>query len=109
MRIDTSDLAFRRLPGPVPAYVATVTEAQWSSLAETVRAGGRLVALWGSDRRPAGDGFVVYAAYAAEDGLACARLPVNADRPEYPDLAALFPSATRMQRAVFDLLGLEAA
>src|SRR5512137_1538748 len=108
MRIDASELDFRRLPGAVPAAVATVTAAQWSSLADAIVAGGRLVALWGSDGRPAGDGFVVYAAYAAEDGLACARLPVSADRPEYPDLAARFPSATRMQRAVFDLLGLEA-
>src|SRR5512134_3674480 len=109
MRIDTSKLDFRRLPGAVPAALATVTEAQWSALAEAVQAGGRFVALWGSDRRHVGEGFVVHAAYAVEDGLACARLPVMTDRPVYPDLSARFPSATRMQRAVFDLLGLEAS
>jgi Ni,Fe-hydrogenase III large subunit/Ni,Fe-hydrogenase III component G len=109
MRIDASDLGFRRLPGAVPAAVATVTAAQWSSLADAMHAGGRLVALWGSDRRPAGEGFVVCAAYAAEDGLACARLPVSAEHPEYPDLAARFPAAARMQRAVYDLLGISAA
>ncbi len=73
------------------------------------RAGGRFVAVWGSDRRPAGEGFIVYAAYALEDGLACARLALPADRLEYPDLAAVFPSAARMQRALFDLLGVSAA
>jgi Ni,Fe-hydrogenase III large subunit/Ni,Fe-hydrogenase III component G len=109
MRIDASDLDFRQLPGAVPAAIATVTETQWSTLAAAVRAGGRFVAVWASDRRPAGEGYVVYAAYAVEDGLACARLPLAGDRLEYPDLSAVFPSATRMQRAVFDLLGLSAA
>ena len=109
MRIDASDLDFRRLPGAAPAAIATVTETQWSALAATVREGGRFVAVWGSDRRATGEGFVVYAAYAVEDGLACACLPFAADRLEYPDLAAAFPSATRMQRALFDLLGVSAA
>jgi len=108
MRIDASDLDFHRLPGAVPAAVATVTEAQWSALAEAIHADGRLVALWGSDRRHVGEGFAVYAAYAAEDGLACARLLVSADRAEYPDLSTRFPSASRMQRAVSDLLGVGA-
>jgi Ni,Fe-hydrogenase III large subunit len=109
MRIDTSDLDFRRLPGAAPVATCTVTETQWSSLAAAVRAGGRLVAVWGSDRRPAGEGIFVYAGYALEDGLACARLPIAADRLEYPDLAAVFPCALRMQRALFDLLGVSAA
>ena len=109
MRIDAFDLDFRRLPGAVPAGVATVTAAQWTSLAESIRADGRLVALWASDRRSAGEGLVVYAAYAVDDGLACARLPVSAERPEYPDLSTRFPAAARMQRAAFDLLGVRAA
>jgi Ni,Fe-hydrogenase III large subunit/Ni,Fe-hydrogenase III component G len=109
MRIDAAPVAFRPLGGAVPAAVATVDAAQWSAIAEAFAANGRLVAVWGSDRRRDGEGFVVHAAYGAEDGLACVRLPIAGDRPDYPDLAALFPPAGRMQRAVFDLLGLEAA
>jgi Ni,Fe-hydrogenase III large subunit/Ni,Fe-hydrogenase III component G len=109
MRIDTAGLDFRKLPGAAPAAVATVTEAEWSALAAAARASDRFVALWGSDRRPTGEGIVVYAAYAVEDGLACARLPLAADRLEYPDIATVFPAAARMQRALFDLLGVSAA
>jgi Ni,Fe-hydrogenase III large subunit len=87
-----------------------VTAAQWSALADDgAGSGGRLVALWGSDRRLAGDGFVVNAAYAADDGLAWVRLPVDPQRPEYPELSARRPAAARMQRAVADLLGVRAA
>ena len=110
MRIDASDLAFRRLDGAVPAAVAEVNEAQWLEVAKAFAAdAGRLVALWGSDRRADREGYVVYSAYAAQDGLACARLRIAEDRLEYPDLSTLFPAAARMQRAVFDLLGLQAA
>jgi Ni,Fe-hydrogenase III large subunit/Ni,Fe-hydrogenase III component G len=109
MRIDACGLDFQRLPGAARVALATVSEVQWSTFASAVQDGGRLVALWGSDGRRAGLGFLVYAAYATDDGLACARLPVAAGQAEYPDLSALFPSAARMQRAVFDLLGVRAA
>jgi Ni,Fe-hydrogenase III large subunit/Ni,Fe-hydrogenase III component G len=108
MGIDTSAAAFRRLDGAVPAAIATVTEAEWSALADSCAGTDHLVALWGSDGRLDGDGFVVYAALAAQDGLAVLRLPVAAVRAAYPDLSARFPVASRMQRAIFDLLGLTA-
>ena len=108
MRIDHPDSTFRRLHGAVPAAIATVDHAQWLSVAEAMKADARLVALWGSDRRGAGEGFAVFAAYSAPDGLAVVRLPLPAGRIDYPDLSVLFPPATRMQRATFDLLGLRA-
>jgi len=109
MRMGDTPLEFRPLAGTVPAGVCTVGSDWWTSLADAFAdAGTRLVALWGSDRRELGEGFVVYAAYAADDGVACMRLPVTGDPPEYPDLSARFPAADRMQRAVFDLLGVRA-
>ena len=69
-------------------------------------AGGRLVALWGSDRRATGAGFAVGAAYALLDGLAWLDLALAAEAPACPDLAAVFPAASRMQRAATDLLGI---
>jgi Ni,Fe-hydrogenase III component G len=109
MRTTDTPLEFRPLPGAAPAGVCTVGDDWWSTVADAfAEAGTRLVALWGTDRRDLGEGFVVYAAYAADDGLACVRLPLGDERPEYPDLSARFPAATRMQRAAFDLLGIRA-
>ncbi len=95
---------FTPLPGAIRAAAATVNAAEWSELGE---AGVRLVALWGSDRRDCGEGLVALAAYATSEGLACARLPCEAPY-EYPDLSARHPAAIRMQRALYDLLGLRA-
>ncbi len=109
MRTTDTPLEFRPLPGAAPAGVCTVGDDWWSTVAEAFAdAGPRLASLWGSDRRDLGEGFVVYAAFAADDGLACVRLPVAGERLEYPDLSARFPAAARMQRAAFDLLGIRA-
>jgi len=104
-----ADVEFLTLPGAVRAAVAMVSVTQWTEVAQAfARAGARLVALWGSDRRDLGEGMVVLAAYAAQDGLACVRLPLHHAVPEYPDLSSLYPAAGRMQRALFDLLGVRA-
>jgi Ni,Fe-hydrogenase III large subunit/Ni,Fe-hydrogenase III component G len=97
----------QRLAGEVPASVARVSAAQWIEGARLVHeAGGRLVAIWGADRRDAGEAFAVYAAYATADGLSLLELPVAEGEESYPDVSGLFPCANRMQRAVHDLLGL---
>jgi hypothetical protein len=89
----------------MPIRLATVTEAQWLSTAQAyAEAGNPLVALWGSDRRSVAEGFVVWASYATQDGLAVLRLQVQGEPAEYPALQC-YPSATRMQRALFDRLG----
>lgn len=68
--------------------------------------GGRLVALWGSDRGASG-GCAVSAAYATPRGLHWVELPLGA-ATSYPDLSHVFPYASRMQRATRDLAGLSA-
>jgi len=109
MRMSDTPIEFAPLPGAVAGGLCTVGEDWWSRLAEAFAdAGTPLASLWGSDRRDLGEGFVVHAAYAADDGLACVRLPIGAGPPEYPCLAARFPAAGRMQRAAFDLLGIRA-
>ncbi|HET8746428.1 MAG TPA: NADH-quinone oxidoreductase subunit C, partial [Ramlibacter sp.] len=52
--------------------------------------------------------FSISAAYGAERGLYCVELPLDGSQAQYPDLAHLFPCAARMQRAVSDLLGVQA-
>src|SRR4029453_10322105 len=105
MRVDEAPLAFNRLPGAPPHAVATSNAAQWAAAGQAfARSGDRLVALWASDRRDLDEGFVVHAAYALTDGLACVRLPLVANAMSYPDLSAHFPAADRMQRAASHLI-----
>ena len=109
MRLADARLDLVRLAGATPVAVGTVKEDKWTAAAAGfAKAGVPLVSLWGSDRRDLGEGFIVFAAYAADDGLACLRLPVHGSAPTYPDLARQFPAATRMQRALYDLLGVRA-
>jgi len=97
------------LSGAVPAWRGVVDAEQWRTASDKVRDdGGRLVALWGSDERQHGGGFALHLALADQPGLICLTLPVAADNPAYPSIADLFPAAGRMQRAIFDLLGIAA-
>jgi Ni,Fe-hydrogenase III component G len=100
----------RPLPGEVAAVRARIAgAARWTDAARAVReASGRLVALWGADHRRQDGAFSVFAAYAIAEGLCVAELAMHAEVPAYPDLSGLFPAAGRMQRAVRDLLGIEA-
>ena len=113
MRIPGLSLDFRLLPGAVPAALARVDRAEWNEAARVVYESSRkLVALWGADNRDRDGTFRVFAAYAVDTGLAVVELPIAltdaAEVPSYPELSGMFPVATRMQRALFDLLGIEA-
>jgi len=70
--------------------------------------GGQLLALWGSDDRHLSAGYAVHVAFLSSVGLVWTSSALPADNPSYPDLAAIFPQADRMQRATFDLLGIRA-
>ena len=113
-RIPGLALSWRPLAGDTPMAIATVGEWQWTEAARLVReCGGRLVALWGSDRRDLDEddddrAFAVHAAYAIREGLCIVELLVPESKPSYPDLSGLFAPATRMQRALFDLVGVAA-
>jgi Ni,Fe-hydrogenase III large subunit/Ni,Fe-hydrogenase III component G len=108
MRIADADPPYTLLAGALPTAITRVTASEWKRTARAcARDGNRLVALWGSDRRDLGEGFVVSAAYAAADGLACVQLPL-VDETEFPDISDWFPATSRMQRAIFDLLGVRA-
>ena len=109
MRLPRLDLDYRMLAGAVPAAIADVDAAQWTAGARSAREEGRrLVALWGTDDRDRNAGFCVYAAFAMSDGLCVLALSVPASHATYPDLSGLFSAAGRMQRALFDLLGVRA-
>jgi Ni,Fe-hydrogenase III large subunit/Ni,Fe-hydrogenase III component G len=91
------------LPCAVPAWHGPVTALQWRETAQgVVDQGGRLIAIWGGDQRSHGNGFAVNAAFSMRAGLLWITLPVQS---AFPDLSDLFPAAERLQRTVFDMLG----
>lgn len=99
---------FSPLPGALPVCVAKVNAQEWVDIAQKLKAeGGRFISVWGSERRALNEHCTVSAAYCAAEGLLWLRLALN-EGEGYPDLSALFPAAVRMQRALFELLGLRA-
>ena len=107
MRLEDFEFELRPVPGAMAIWHGRVDAARWRRACEQVREkGGRLVALWGSDRTDQQLGYAVHAALTVRSGLLTITLPLAADR--YPDIADLFPAANRMQRATYDLLGVQA-
>jgi Ni,Fe-hydrogenase III large subunit len=84
----------------------TVDAASWLRGAQEFAADdARLLALWAA-RAVTGDGFLMRAAFVAERTGLILELPVADPNLPYPGLEALFPAASRMQRATYDLWGL---
>jgi Ni,Fe-hydrogenase III large subunit/Ni,Fe-hydrogenase III component G len=107
MRDLAPELNFRPLPGVLPAARVEVRQTQLVALCQAVRdAGGRLVSLWGEDRRDEDGGFCLCVALQRAGDLTVAELGLRAESPVYADLSTIFPSAARLQRATHDLLGL---
>lgn len=96
------------LPGNLAAERIQVDAAQWLANAAALHAAGaRLLTLWGADDRDRDDCFRIFAAWLHSPGLVVLEHAIE-DRanPRYASLAELFPAAARMERAVFDLLGI---
>ncbi|HEV3010923.1 MAG TPA: NADH-quinone oxidoreductase subunit C [Burkholderiales bacterium] len=93
-----------RLPGPLPAWHASTQDLR--SVAEKARAQkARLVALWASDESTR---FALHVAFGLRAGLLWLTVPLEREHPRYPGIADLFPAASRMQRAAYDLVGVHA-
>jgi len=111
MTIEFKELGVTLQPlhSAMPIWRGAVTAEQYRKLCEQVHnQGGRLMALWGSDERTRGGHFALHAALAAQPGLYALKLPLDDGQDSFPDISDLFPAANRMQRAVFDLLGIHA-
>ena len=108
MLIPGMDLKLQSLPTPLPINRGDLNAEDWSAAALAVAEnGGRLIALWGSDRRQGESGcFAISAAYALEDGMVWLDLLLRDGHTNYPDLSGIFSYAGRMQRTVADLLGI---
>ncbi|HYT47551.1 MAG TPA: NADH-quinone oxidoreductase subunit C [Burkholderiales bacterium] len=107
-----TDLAIidaQRLPGPLPAWHASIERGALRGIAEKARAlKARLVALWGSDETPRGAGYALHVTLALRPGLVWLTVPLEREHPRYSGIADIFPAANRMQRAAYDLVGVHA-
>jgi Ni,Fe-hydrogenase III large subunit/Ni,Fe-hydrogenase III component G len=105
VKLEGLDIEVTQLPGAAVAFRARVDVEKWTDTCRRAQEqGGRLVALWASDAH--GRDFVVHVALVVRSGLIVLSLSIVGD--SYPDVAAVFPAADRMQRAIFDQLGLSA-
>jgi Ni,Fe-hydrogenase III large subunit/Ni,Fe-hydrogenase III component G len=97
------------LNGAVPARQVNIQVIDLIEICKKARdGGGRLIALWGSDERAQNKRFQLHVLLMNEQGYLCLHLPLSESQPHYPDLSAIFPVANRMQRAAFDLIGIQA-
>ncbi len=109
MPIKHPNLKLSRLTDTLPAWAGDIAADDLHAICRQVHdGGGRLVALWGSDVRSEGGGFVLHVVLINETGLVCLNVPLPAEHPHYPDISGIFPAASRMQRATYDLLGIYA-
>lgn len=100
----------RQVPGAPRTRGLGVTAEAWRKCAGDVAAsGGRVLAMWAS----LAGATEVYAAFLTDRGVLVLELPIG--RPtgtvpaDYPGLEALFPCASRMQRAMFDISGVRSS
>jgi Ni,Fe-hydrogenase III large subunit len=110
MALSDLGLTLQPLEAPLPIWHARGDGAAWSSTARALAdGGGRLVSMWGTAREGDAQGTMACAAYATPEGLVWLDLPIEAEATGFPDLSSAFPCAARMQRAMADLSGLQAA
>lgn len=97
------------LPSNAAVFGLAADAHQWRSAADELGKGGAsLLALWGSDDRDRDQCLRVRAAYLLTDCLVLVEHAMPAEAAAYPSLMPYFPVADRLQRAVYDLLGIRA-
>ena len=94
-----------------PAWSAIITVEQLQDIAIKIQASeGQLLALWGSDERLQQGGFRLHLAFVFwKQGMLYMQCDLPIVNPSYPDLSPDLPVAHRLQRALFDLLGISAS
>jgi len=100
-------LSGAKLPSAPPAARVAVRSGQLVPACRLARdQGAHLVALWASDERDRGAGFAVRVVLGDATGFTVLETAVpDLEDARYGDVSAVFPAASRMQRAAFDLVG----
>lgn len=110
MKLKNISLFLLNLDGELPGFSAILSEIQLLSTAQQIEKNhGQLLTLWGSDERDREQGFMLHLVFIFwQEGLLYLQCALDAENPTYPDLSHLFPVANRLQRALYDLLGIKA-
>jgi Ni,Fe-hydrogenase III large subunit/Ni,Fe-hydrogenase III component G len=96
------------LPANIPSTCVFADSQQWLQLTKDLQnSGARFLTMWGCDDRDRNLGFCIHAAYLLPANVIVIQHRITSlSNPSYPDIAESFPAALRMQRAVYDLLGI---
>lgn len=108
MEFDRFDPPPAKFPGNVPAIRVQANADHWFAAAEALHAAhAHFLSLWGADDRDRDNCFRIYGAWLLPDRVVVIENALrDVANPHYASLAPLFPAASRMQRAVYDLLGI---
>jgi Ni,Fe-hydrogenase III large subunit len=94
------------LPGSPGAGTVELSASDWLAAAHDVAsAGGQLLSLWTSVADGRESRAAAHAAFLVDARLLLLTLPIADAHGHYPGLQQVFPAATRMQRAAYDLTG----
>ena len=108
MNVSPLGIAAATLPSPIPAQRCPVSSGQLLTACRLAwEQGGQLVALWASDDRDRDRGFCLRVLLRDSEGLTLLEHTLPDEGARYPDLSLIFPVANRMQRAAFDLVGVQ--
>lgn len=109
MTLDSLTQAAQPLPANVAAQRLLTDAAHWRASAQRLHElGASLLTLWGSDDRDRDGVFRIFAVYLLPNRLLLLEHALPAGTRVYPALNRWFPVAAGLQRAVYDLLGIEA-
>lgn len=72
-----------------------------------VEAGAKLISMWGEDNGNDADKFYLNLTFYVNKDLIVLKMPLSVDDPHYQDISSIFPTANRLQRTTFDLLGIK--
>src|SRR5215472_4942023 len=108
MKVGPLGIAAATLPSAVPAQRCPVSSGQLITGCRVAwEQGGQLVALWATDDRDRERGFTLRVLLRDDEGLTLFEHALPYANALYPDLSGIFPVANRMQRAAFDLAGVQ--
>ena len=111
MMTNISSDPIKQATSNLPCRLRRTGALEWRQTAEHIgAANGKLLTLWGADDRDRDNRYRVYAAYFELTGITVLEHAIDSTvNPNYPSIAEIFPSALRMERAVYDLVGIRSS
>lgn len=108
MNFEMLALPMSSLPSNISCRFTSLEFVKWEQALEELRADDAVfLTLWGADDCDRYGHFSIYAAFLISTGLMVLEHQIaEIEAPSYPSVALFFPAAERMERAVYDLLGI---